>query len=211
MKIAFYLILIVLTPLIFLLSYRLVVYDQNFYENEYLKLGVYDNFESREVVNLQTKSLINYYCCDSQLDGGFYTEREKIHLKDVKKLLESADIILLIFFIPLIGCTAFIVLRKKYQLLIRTFKIAPTITLVSLLVLWITTLINFNFIFINFHIISFQNDYWLLPEGSNLIKLFPQQFFVDFGNRIAIYTAAVSIALIIISFLLSKYYVTKKH
>ena len=67
-----------------------------------------------------------------------------------------------------------------------------------IIILILLVSINFDNLFFNFHILVFDNLYWLLnPETDNLIVLFPAQFFYDAVINIIIYSAIISILIII--------------
>jgi integral membrane protein (TIGR01906 family) len=40
--------------------------------------------------------------------------------------------------------------------------------------------IGFDALFIAFHELAFSNDFWLLPEDSGLIRLFPENYFMSY-------------------------------
>ncbi len=84
------------------------------------------------------------------------------------------------------------------------------ITVAAILILGIFSALDFDLVFINFHKIFFRNDLWQLPEGSNLLKLFPPEFFQAFANRIAYQTIIAAILIFLITSL-AKNHVAKKH
>jgi integral membrane protein (TIGR01906 family) len=54
------------------------------------------------------------------------------------------------------------------------------ITLALTLALGLGAFLNFNQLFLQFHLISFANEFWLLdPTKDYLIMLFPQGFWYD--------------------------------
>src|SRR3989344_6263207 len=97
-------------------------------------------------------------------------------------------------------------LKKDEKEFAKTVMGASAITVLAVIFLWLSALLNFDWFFLQFHFLAFDNDFWQLPESANLIKLFPQQFFVNFANRIAIQTLAISAGL----FLASSYFL-KSH
>jgi uncharacterized membrane protein len=40
--------------------------------------------------------------------------------------------------------------------------------------------VGFDALFISFHELAFANDFWLLPEDSGLIRLFPENYFMSY-------------------------------
>lgn len=174
-------------------------------------MGVYQTFKSTAVVNNQTEKLIKFLCCKEELDNLFYSERERLHLADVQKLITLTNFQLGLFVIAIWAATMMLYFKKKFQILARSYSIASAVTLMSILVLWLSTKINFNATFVVFHQVSFKNDLWILSKESNLIKLFPQQFFADFANQVALQTIIMSTLILGISLFVSKKYVSKKH
>ena len=62
---------------------------------------------------------------------------------------------------------------------------AAALTLGVIGVLGALAATDFSDLFIQFHLLSFSNDLWLLdPRTDNLIRLFPQEFFLDAAMRI---------------------------
>ena len=50
------------------------------------------------------------------------------------------------------------------------------------LILW--AVIDFDGLFVTFHRLAFRNDYWLLnPRTDLLIRLMPQEMFIDLGMK----------------------------
>ncbi|MCR4277779.1 MAG: DUF1461 domain-containing protein [Candidatus Curtissbacteria bacterium] len=199
MKIFTYIIIIFLTPFLILLNLRLLIFDHDFYKSEFAKVGTYENFESREIVDKQSKDLITYLCCDGSLDTDFYAEREIVHMRDVKNLISTVNVYLLALSTLLIISCAVLIAKKRLSLLFFSFKTGTLMAIVSLAVVFIISQIDFDFLFLKFHVISFDNDLWVLPENANLIQLFPQQFFADFANRIVLQTLAMSTSILIFS------------
>ena len=197
MKIISYLIIILLPTFLILLNFRLLIFNRGFYQNQLATLGVYQNFNNRQEVNEQLENLLNYYCCTESLSTNFFTPLEITHLEDVKSTISLAN-----FQLAFTTSAAFILIlvlatKGEFKYLGKSLIRASLATIAAVLILWISYLLNFSFIFDNFHKIIFKSNLWQLPPESNLIKLFPQQFFVNFANRIA-YQTVIMAALIII-------------
>jgi len=177
-KIISYFIIIFLTPTLILLNYRYLVFNHNFYKSEFARLNIYQQFASRQAVDTQSTNLIKYFCCAQTLDKDFYTQKEISHLADVKNLILLTNTLMVFFSIVLLVTTLFLIIKKQLKTLFKTYQLSSLATLVIIFVLYLSSKLNFSFIFINFHYLTFRNDYWLLSQDSNLLKLFPQQFFV---------------------------------
>ncbi len=58
---------------------------------------------------------------------------------------------------------------------------------------------DFSDLFLEFHLLSFSNDLWLLdPRTDNLIRLFPQEFFLDAAMRVVVFTVVEALALAVV-------------
>ncbi len=136
-------------------------------------------------------SLINYFNSDEETisitvmkDGKPFTlfsEREVAHLRDVKGLIWLVYWVLLgtvVYALGYVGLNLF--LWQDRRRLARGLVGGSCLTLVLMLALGLGTLLDFDQLFWQFHIISFANDFWLLdPTRDYLIMLFPQGFWYD--------------------------------
>ena len=159
-----YILAILFFLIILLFNFRLIVFNADFYESISEDNS---NFDKERVVNL-----INYLKNKEQLNTENYTEKEILHLKDVKILINK----ILMFF--------YILLMTFIFLLVRYYKEFPNIlvlsSLITISVVIILFLLNFSNLFYRFHLISFNNYLWLLDPETTLIKLFPEIFFKSF-------------------------------
>lgn len=150
-----YLLLILIPIFIILLNFQLLIFNGDFYDNE-----VHEN-------------LLSYFKGEElEFD---YTEKELIHLEDVKKLINLLEIVLYILIVLII----LIMFLSKENMFIISGII--TIGIVVLLFLF-----DFSFLFTKFHEILFTNDYWLLDSNTLLIKTYPIEFFVSFFKRLVL-------------------------
>ena len=214
MKAISYFIFIFFAPALILLNFNFLVFNSAFYKSQFKKLNVYEEFESREIVDNQSDGLIGYLCCGKNLDEFFFTERERLHLADVKKLITLNQVASVLLSGLVLAGLILSILKKDEKEFAKTVMGASAITVCAIIFLWLSTFIdfvNFDQAFLQFHFLAFDNDFWQLPESANLIKLFPQQFFVNFANRIAIQTLAISAGLFLASYYFVKRYDSKKH
>lgn len=211
MKTISYLIFIFFAPALILLNFNFLIFNHGFYKTQFKKLRVYETFESREIVDNQSEKLIGYLCCGKELDRDFFGDRERQHLADVKKIITLNQAVAVLLSGLVLAGLIFLILKKNEKEFAKTVAGASAITVLSVIFLWLSAFLNFDWIFLQFHYLSFDNDLWQLPESSNLIKLFPQQFFVNFANRIAIQTLIISVILILVSLYLVRKNDSKKH
>ena len=174
-------------------------------------MNVYEQFPSAQVVDYQTESLINYLCCNKPISNNFYSNRELSHLADVKNIIKLVNIESYIFLLTFLIIFIVLLYKKQTKLLMEKLKLASLITIIIITLLWFLSVINFDLFFLKFHYIVFDNDYWQLPQNSNLIKMFPAQFFANFANRIALQTLIMAIIIFLTSFFFIQKYASKRH
>ena len=116
-------------------------------------------------------------------DVSLYKEREILHMVDVKALMQSVFAItnwsgVVLLFLLAVGL---ITLKQDvFPLLLRSLKWSAIGNGAFLIIFGGTAAINFNWLFTQFHFLSFANDLWLLdPYNDYLIIMFPQQFFFE--------------------------------
>ncbi len=110
-----------------------------------------------------------------------FNEREVAHLKDVKGLLRLDYRVLLGTFLYTLVYVLLSLFRwRDRRQLARGLVAGGSLTLGLMLLLGAGILLNFNQIFVQFHLISFANDLWQLdPTRDYLIMLFPGGFWFD--------------------------------
>ena len=211
MRIVSYLIFIFFAPALIFINFNFLVFNHGFYKSQFEKLNVYETFGSQEVVDNQSKDLIDYLCCGKELDEHFFGERERLHLLDVRKIITFIQAMTVLICAFILAGLLFLVLKSDAYEFAKTILGASVIAALALVILWISAFLNFEWFFLKFHYVTFDNDLWQLPESSNLIKLFSQQFFVNFANRIAIQTLIISAGLFLASYYFLKRHDFKKH
>jgi len=89
---------VLLFGVVFLGSFAELVYDMEFYEKEYEKNDVYESLG--DDVGPMTEGLFGYLKGKNELSEQYFNEKERLHLVDVKNLIDLAfiNVIILIFF-----------------------------------------------------------------------------------------------------------------
>jgi len=126
-----------------------------------------------------------------------FNERETAHLKDVKALFKLDYRLLTGTFIYafLYVFLSFILRQDKRQLM-RGLIWGSGLTLALLAGIGLMVIVDFDWFFYQFHLISFANDLWLLdPMTDYLIMLFPQGFWLDVTLFVAFLTVAMALIL----------------
>lgn len=187
---------VVLVIFVLLFNFRLIVFDSDFYSEEFEKLGVYESFP-RQIALENTKELLDYLDSNGELEGDFFNDREKDHLEDVKELINLAFIV----FYVCLALVVFLLVSGRKE--IGRFLFVGGISLSSVVIL--LYLIPFEYLFLLFHLIGFSNDLWLLnPLTDNLINLFPLGFFQDFVVKVFLRSLLVGVGLVLVGFFLKK-------
>lgn len=182
----------------------------------------FEKYEVSKTTGLDTENLaflaeelIQYFNSDAQYisisvvkDGqsfALFNEREIVHLKDVKGLFRLDYWIFLGTLIYALAYIGFTIWRRERRHLALGLIWGSGLTLGLMLVLGIGALLNFDQLFLQFHLLSFANELWLLdPTNDYLIMLFPRGFWYDATLFIAIATAVGAVVMGGIGVYLSK-------
>ena len=153
--------------------------------------------------------LISYFNSDEEYisltvvkDGQpfeLFNEKEGIHLKDVKGLIWLDYWVLLgtlIYALGYVGVSLFWRKRRYWHRLAWGVVSGSGLTLVLVLALGLGTLLNFDRLFLQFHLLSFTNELWQLdPSKDYLIMLFPRGFWYDAALFCAVATGVGAVVL----------------
>jgi len=186
MRIAGYFLIIVIPLLIILGNFHLLILNFNLYQNLYQKTGVYQTFADREIVNWATDNLFGYFRGKNELDHIFFSKQAILHLADVKNLLQFESGFFYLSAVAIAVISSIFVVRKQYKRLLSAFFSSSIVTIFAICLLAFGLIWDFEPIFARFHILLFKNELWLFPAHDNLVKLFPQQFFILFANSLAV-------------------------
>ncbi|MBU0279402.1 TIGR01906 family membrane protein [Gemella sp. zg-1178] len=191
------------------ISFYFPIYKSFYLKNNLAhKLGV-----SNEQLLNYTENLFAYLKNNTSLDRSWFTNKDILHMVDVRNLyLISSKIMYLLFFIFIILTISNIFIFKKNYLKIISKLFNRLLAIFMLLIFSLALYISINFtkFWISFHEILFSNDLWLLdPAESNLIKMFPENFFFFLVASIIISLIIYFVLLIILKKILSKKYANK--
>lgn len=183
------------------------VFNLNFYEKKYEQYNIEDvTGKNSDELIIITEDLLNYlHQRDLELKNkDEYSNRDIIHLVDVKDLFQKGFLIKRLSFI--ISITAMIALySQNTKNLYKSTYYSSIISLAIILFLLLFSYLNFDKLFTYFHLVLFDNDYWILdPEKDLLIQLFPEGFFIDIFSKIALLFIGIMSIILIISYLLKE-------
>jgi len=153
------------------------------------------------------RGLISYFNSGEELinvtiqkDGKPFTlfnEREVTHLKDVKALvwLDYKFLLGTMIYVLVYGGInlfwSFKEGRGHWRQLARLVATGSGITLLLMLALGLGVLFGFDRLLLQFHLLSFSNDFWQLEPGDYLLLFFP-------GFEAALFVAAATTAIAVI-------------
>ncbi|MBI4202976.1 MAG: TIGR01906 family membrane protein [Chloroflexi bacterium] len=131
-----------------------------------------------------------------------FSEREVIHMADVKQLvqrvyrIQEGAFLLLFLWITL----GFFVQGNEFISRTRSlFLQASAFTMVTIAAVGLLAAIAFQPLFTLFHRLSFSNDFWILdPRTSYLLQMFPFQFWLEATILIGAATIAEALAVAIL-------------
>ena len=123
-----------------------------------------------------------------------FNEREVVHLRDVKGLIWLDYRLWLVTLVYAAGYAGASLFLRKWRRLAREAVIGSGLTLALMLILGLGIALNFDQLFLEFHLISFTNEFWQLdPTKDYLIRLFPEGFWYDAARYIALATAGLAL------------------
>ena len=207
-----------------LLSNALIIINtDSFYEFEFnknntsLKTGINHNDLFIVVDNIQdffnekSNEKIQMTTYINGIEKNLFNSKEIRHMIDVKNLILNIE-----FFNYLLWTTVIVILLIKISLskdkILNTFRIIAKSYFIYSVSILISALIllalSFRWIFYFFHIISFNNNLWILdPRTDYLIKIFEEVFFMDAAILIGILTLSYSIIIFLSLNSISKIYI----
>ncbi len=198
------LLIINLLILIYLANFKLMIYNNDFYNKEFKKNNVYNEVENADI---KLNEILLFFKDKKQL-GDDFTENEKSHLQDVKNLITGINYAIygiLLIIISLI-MVLLLIYRKDLHSFFKIIGFSFMITGFSILLISLVLYIfagSFSDLFVKFHLIVFPWGNWQFPDTSILIKMFPEQFFYNFAYKSvgnSIFTALITTFIGLISF-----------
>ena len=175
-------IIIILGPLI-IFSFSKPFYDAHIQRTDF-SIG-------KENASELTSNVLNFLNGKELLKEDF-TDEEKSHMEDVKKIFLLAKILLGIALIIIIASImSAVILKQEYDY--KSIRNASAISFIFMLGMLLLILISFQSGFTAFHNIFFPQGNWQFPIDSMLITLFPEEFFIRISTAIFITSIIISI------------------
>ena len=200
-----FLLILILPFMLVLLVANLIGFDDLFYQEKFSEYKV--QLEVPQAISLHEK-VINFIKGENNELPADFNGREKQHLLDVRNLARALTILLYIFiilFVLLLIVSALILKINNYIInfvgKVLFFGGFLTITLAAALLFFINS--DFPSAFDSFHQLFFEKGTYLFDPAKDLIvKLYPEQLFMDLGLKISIRIFIISVIIIILGIFL---------
>lgn len=184
-------------------------FNLDFYKNFYLRenLAPSINTTDDELIN-NTTNLLEYLTNKAELNTTWFSEKDILHMKDVRTLYNVSFNLMIFFIIIFILSTILIALvYKNYTMFYITKAFNKTLLAFIILIIVLAGIISYNFnsFWIKFHQLLFSNDLWLLsPDESNLIKMVPEKFFISLITTIILHILILFVSLFVLNNIFKK-------
>lgn len=184
-------------------------FNLDFYKNFYLRenLAPSINTTDDELIN-NTTNLLEYLTNKAELNTTWFSEKDILHMKDVRVLYNVSFNLMIFFIIIFILSTILIALvYRNYTMFYITKTFNKTLLAFIILIIVLAGIISYNFnsFWIKFHQLLFSNDLWLLsPDESNLIKMVPEKFFISLITTIILHILILFVSLFVLNNIFKK-------
>ena len=181
--------------LIILLSFLVNIFDSNFYNENFKENGAYETF-GEEAYSVNTE-VFKYFSFRGELNTNFFNDKEKEHLKDVRRLFIGGYILLLISLFSL----SFVKKKELNSIFLKSGLVGVAF----ILLVFILSYFGFNALFTGFHEVFFEEGTWLFNPDENITKLYTFDLFYELFLRILLTSIFLFFLLIIIYMVKVKY------
>ncbi|MCX6709725.1 MAG: DUF1461 domain-containing protein [Candidatus Woesearchaeota archaeon] len=200
---------VVLLFLLFLMNFRILIFNGAYYRSEFRRIGVYDSFYKIGIdsgaVDSELSKILLFFQGKANLENGLLSGEEISHLNDVRILINQGLCLFYLLFLLLLIMGLFIALEKN-----RSFIFYSPRSAVIIAFAFFGLILAFSFFphvferaFVIFHWVFFPQGNWAFPAGSRMLLLFPEQLFRDFLVHSSLLFLCEAIALFL-AFLLIK-------
>ncbi len=197
--------IIVLIPLTIVLSnVTYLATNYNFYIKIYQNKNIYSDFSDDQILKSETQNLLGYYRGENILDQNFYSDKAVRHLKDVRSLLIITKFLSFGFLILILVLSTLLYFSKAKKKLINACLRGSLTAVVLTAAICVLLLLSFQQLFLDFHLIFFRNSDWLFEPTDNLIRMFPQEFFISFAFYLATNIIASALFISLLALIVKK-------
>lgn len=202
-------------PLFLVLSsVRWSALDRSTYQQGYAKYRITQTTGlSQGELETAARQLISYFSGGEPVsllvrkDGvlaPIYNEREMLHLVDVRDLFQLTFRIQEMAGLYLVGFVALsfaVGHRGFFRRLGKLLLVGSGFTLGLFATVFALASLDFDGLFLSFHLVSFANDLWKLdPNTDYLVAMFPQGFWLDVTLGVVMRSLVAAIAIVLVGF-----------
>ena len=188
---------------------RLMVFDRGLWERAYARHGVSQTTGiSIEQLRTANDQIMSYFeggpmvSLEVQKEWGrepLFNQREQTHLADVRDLVLRALAVQQISLASVIVAAAFLVLRRAPRTLAKLISAGTILTLVIFGGIGLAAVGNFRDLWLQFHLISFTNEFWQLdPRTDYMIRMTPEGFYFDMVLELVGRSTIVAVVLLLL-------------
>jgi len=163
---------------------------------------------SQDELSALDREVSGYLRGKNALSEDDFTQRERMHMEDVRALVSLCQKTMLIAGGMAAMGMAVVVLRLRWRapgVLLRGALWALGAFAGLILLVAALAAVDFTHAFTLFHKLLFTNDLWILSASSTLIRMFPEDFFRAMAGEIALRFAGMLLAALILGKGLSRY------
>ncbi len=217
-ELLFRLIIMAVLPVFFLtLALAIAFNSQWLYQYGFEKYDITSVTGLEEIqLDLASRQLIEYFNSDQQFIDivveknnqpfELFNQKEILHLADVKGLVQLDYAVLAATGLFITGSAAVYLTRRSWRRLIRAAAWGSGLSVLAIGFIGVLALMDFNWLFTQFHLLSFANDLWLLdPSKDYLIMMFPEGFWFDAALFCGLLVVVLSIFTAVGSLVLARY------
>ena len=184
-------------------------FNLNFYKNFYQKENLAPKIGTTyEELIKNTTNLLDYLNHKAMLNLDWYTDKDILHMQDVRTLYSLSYKTMIFFIIVFTISTILLIILCKKRTIFYITNTFNKVLLAFIIVIGILSCIisyNFTSFWIKFHQLLFSNDLWLLsPDESNLIQMVPEEFFISLITTIILHIFILFISLFILNTIVKK-------
>jgi integral membrane protein (TIGR01906 family) len=187
-----------------------VCFNRSFYQRAYQEADTAEEIGMSEEDLMEATEVLLDYLQDERDDidyeaevNGYertiYSTREEAHMEDVKALYQNAMTVRnILYAIVCVLLVIGILMDRKliFHHLFEGWRYGMVLALLCIGFISLLAAVDFYDFWINFHELFFDNDlYYLDPNTSIMINMFPENFFVQMVAVIIIVTVVLSVAI----------------
>lgn len=202
------LLVFILPFLVFLLAAGFAGFDDSFYKKKFLEYGIEKDFP--DAVSLH-EGVIDFIKGGSKELPDEFNARERQHLADVRKIAGYSTILLyalIILYIPLLiaSASALKPSSRRINFIGKAILFGGFLTLLIASAFLLFASLDFPAAFESFHSLFFEKGTYVFdPDKEIIVKIYPEQLFMELGARILKIVIMASAAIILLgAFLVMK-------